>query len=157
MNDVNIYIYTEYSGSLKSGAGKYHIVLESRIETVSGKILYTILDQGACKGITKNRLELVAIDKALKHLKAAGKVTVYTASEYLTGAFKQGWPYKWQKNDYKRNNKPVAHADLWKNIMEKMEQYDITFVFSNTTTYTKWQATELKKINKNKQAAGGSK
>lgn len=144
MKDVNIYIYTEYTGSLKSGTGKYHVILETMV-TVDGKeIPWTTPDIDVLEDITRNRLELVALDKALSHMTKPSRITVYTSSDFITGAFAQDWPEKWQQNDFKKKGKPIKHADLWKSIMEQMEQHDITFMKATTTPYMKVQASELK-------------
>lgn len=144
MKDVNIYIYTEYSGSLKSGTGKYHVILETMVKTNKGDELATLKDLDVCEDITKNRLELLAVDKALSHLSKKSRVIIHTTSEYVTGAFMQDWPKKWKENNFEKKGKPIKHADLWKSVMEQVEQHDITFMKATTTPYMKAQASELK-------------
>lgn len=144
MKDVNIYIYTEYSGSLKSGTGKYHVILETMVKTNKGDELATLKDLDVCEDITKNRLELLAIDKALSHLSKKSRVIIHTTSEYITNAFMQDWPDKWARNDYKTKGKPIKHADLWKSVMDQVEQHNITVMKAITTPYMKVQASELK-------------
>ncbi|MCI8507539.1 MAG: hypothetical protein HFJ06_03090 [Lachnospiraceae bacterium] len=154
MKDVNIYIYTEYKGSLKSGNGIYNVILETTIQDIYGNdIPWTNLDGKKPKpvtvcieDITKNRLDLLAVSEALSHLTKQSRVTVYTASEYITNAFIQGWTDKWEKNGYKSGNKPVKHADLWKSIMEQTKQHEITFQYVSTTPYMKAQIASLKKM-----------
>ena len=146
MKDVNIYIYTEYSGSLKSGTGKYNVVLETIVKTNKGEEPATLKDMDVLEDITKNRLELLALEKALSHLSKRSRVIVHTSSEYVTGAFVQGWPDKWKSNGFKTKGKPIKHADLWERIMEKVEKHDVTFMKSEKTSYTKAQATELKNL-----------
>lgn len=149
MKDVNIYIYTEYTGSLKSGTGKYHVILETMVKTNKGEELATLKDLGVCEDITKNRLELLAVDKALSHLSKKSRVIIHTTSDYVVGAFMQSWPDKWARNDYKTKGKPIKHVDLWKSVMDQVEQYDITFMKATTTPYMKAQASELKNFKEN--------
>lgn len=157
MKDVNIYIYTEYEGSLKSGTGKYHVILETTIQDQKGKTIpWTNMDgknpipiMGAVENITKNRLELLALDSALSYLnKRSARVIIHTASEYITGAFAQDWTDKWERNNYKSKGKAIKHADLWKSIIEKVNKYDVTFMQSAATSYTKMQENELKKLSR---------
>lgn len=146
MKDVNIYIYTEYTGSMQSGTGKYHIVLETMVKTRKGEEPVTLNDYAVCEDVTKNRLELLALEKALSHLSKRSRVTIYMASEYITGAFGNDWPETWAQNNFKRRGKPIKHADIWRSIMEKTNEHDITIMYADKTTYSKYQAFELKKI-----------
>lgn len=156
MKDVNIYIYTEYNGNLRSGSGKYHVVLETMVKTKKGEEPATLKKMGSFEEITRNRLELVALDNALEHMTVRSRIIVHTASDYITGAFMNDWPWEWERNGYKRKGKPIKHAELWESIMEKVEKHDVTFMKSEKTSYTKAQATELKnfKGKENKEFRG---
>lgn len=152
MKDVNIYIYTKYYGSLKSGTGIYHVILETTIKDCDGnEIPWTNMDGekkipivGCKTNITKNRLDLIALNEALSHMRKKNRLTIYTTSDYIAGAFAQGWPDKWAKNDFKKKDKPIKHADLWKSIMEQIEKHDVTVIKADSTPYMKAQAVELK-------------
>lgn len=102
MKDVNIYIYTEYSGSLKSGTGKYHVILETMITVDGEEVPWTTPDIDILEDVTRNRLELIALDKALSHMTKPSRITVYTSSDFITGAFAQDWPEKWLQNEISR-------------------------------------------------------
>ena len=144
MKDVNIYIYTEYSGSMKCGTGKYHVILESYVKTKTGEDPATLKEIKVLEDITRNRLELMAADNALSHLSKRSRVIIHTTSEYVTNAFMNGWPEKWERTGYKRKGKDIKHADLWRSIMKKMELHDVTFMKASTTPYMRAQAIELK-------------
>lgn len=154
MKDVNIYIYTEYSGSLKSGTGIYHVILETTIKDCDGnEITWTNMDgekkipiMGCKTDITKNRLELIALNEALSHMRSRNRITIYTTSDYIAGALIQGWPDKWAGNDFKKKGKPIKHADLWKSIMEQMKSHDVTVIKADRTPYMKTQAVDLRKF-----------
>lgn len=146
MKDVNIYIYTEYSGNLKSGTGKYHVILEILAKTKKGEEPATVKEMDVIKDITKNRVELLAIVKALNHMTKSSRIIVHTTSEYVVNAFIQGWPDKWARNGFKSGKKEIKHADLWKSVVEQTEKHDITFMKAMTTPYMKAQALELKKF-----------
>lgn len=152
MKDVNIYIYTEYSGSMKSGTGKYHVILETTIKDLKGNEIPWTNEDGKNKNpimgfvgnTTKNRLDLIALKEALSHMTQKSRITIYTTSEYIAGAFIQGWPFKWAGNGYKRKGKTIKHADLWKNIIEQVEKHDVTFIPVKSTSYMRAQAIELR-------------
>ncbi|MCM1159361.1 MAG: hypothetical protein NC300_11365 [Bacteroidales bacterium] len=146
MKDVDIYVYTEYAGSMKAGSGKYHVVLETTVRTKDGGKPATLKEMGICGDTTKNRLELFAVVRALSRLREKSRVTVYTSSDYLIGAVTNGWADNWEKNGYVSRGKPVKHADLWQGIMEQREKQDIRFVKADRTPYTRAQASELKQI-----------
>lgn len=152
MKDVNIYIYTEYSGSLKSGTGKYHVVLETIVKTNKGEEPATLKDMDVLEDITKNRLELLAVEKALSHLSKRSRVIVHTSSEYVTGAFVQGWPDKWKSNGFKTKGKPIKHADIWERVVEQVEKHDITFMKSEKTSYSRAQEIELKNFKRKEKS-----
>lgn len=162
MKDVRICVHTEYTGSLKSGIGKYHVFLETDIEDKEGNIIpYTNEDgehskpiMGIVKGVTKNRLDLLALKEALSHMTKKSRITIHTASEYITNAFLNGWPEAWESQGYKRNGKPVKHADLWQSIMELSREHDITYLYAKKTSYTKIQAMALKKIKEEPDGSG---
>lgn len=148
MKDVNIYIYTEYSGSLKSGTGKYHVILETLVKTKKGEEPATLKDFDVCEEITRNRLELQALDTALGHLLKPSRITVHTTSDYIISAFIQDWPEKWVRNNFKSGKKEIKHVDLWKSIIEQIEKHDYTFIKATMTPYMKVQASELKNFKK---------
>ena len=152
MKDVNIYIYTEYTGNMKSGTGKYHVILETTIQDKKGKTIpWTNVDGrnpkpiiGFEDNITKNRLELLALKESLEHMVKPSRIIIHTSSEYVVNAFIQGWPDKWAKNGFKSGKKEIKHADLWRKVIEQTEQHDVTFMKAATTPYMKAQALELK-------------
>lgn len=146
MKDVNIYIYTEYSGSFSKGSGKYHVILECMVKTKKGLEPATVKEMGFEADTTKNRLELLAIDKALKHITERSRISIHTTSEYVTDAFLQGWIDKWTRNDFKSGKKEIKHADLWKSVIGMIEKNDVAVFKSPKTPYTAVQMTELKNL-----------
>lgn len=152
MKDVNIYIYTEYTGSLRSGTGKYHVILEYMAKTTRGEEPATLKEKAICEDITRNRLELLALVRGLERLTVPCKVCIHTTSEYITGVFHNGWIEKWVQNNFCSKNKSVRHSDLWQNVAEKMKAHEIRVVKENRTPYTGAQRTELKNFKEKRQA-----
>lgn len=162
MKDVNIYIHTEYSGSFKSGTGKYHVMLEILEKDAKGNLIPYTNEQikgakpvmGIVKDTTRNRLDLLALREALSHMIKPSRITIYTASEYITNACSNGWAEAWESRGYRKNGKPVKHADLWRSVMELSKEHAVTYVHAEKTSYTKVQAAALKKIKEEKDESG---
>jgi len=99
-------IYTDGACSGNPGPGGWGAVIlnEEKNETnISGKEQST----------TNNRMELMAPIMALKKIKKASKITIYTDSIYLKNGI-TGWIKNWEKNGWKRaDKKPVKNKDLW--------------------------------------------
>jgi ribonuclease HI len=69
---------------------------------------------GADTDTTNNRMEITAVLEGLAALKMGGlEVTVYTDSNYVVGAFEQGWLENWRRKGWKRGTKPIPNSDLW--------------------------------------------
>tara|TARA_B110000211_G_C13615970_1_gene351038 strand:- start:104 stop:532 length:429 start_codon:yes stop_codon:yes gene_type:complete len=68
---------------------------------------------GEAKSTTNNRMELMAPIMALRKIKKASKIIVYTDSTYLKNGITV-WIKNWEKNGWKNaNKKTVKNKDLW--------------------------------------------
>ncbi len=68
---------------------------------------------GAEAATTNNRMELMAVIRALGALKEPCRVTLHTDSRYVIDGITK-WIFGWQKNGWKTAaKKPVLNADLW--------------------------------------------
>lgn len=83
---------------------------------------------GGEKNTTNQRMELAAAYEALKSLKEACEVIVYSDSAYLINCFKQKWYVSWRKNGW-RNSKgdPVQNRDLWEGLLAEVERHEVRF------------------------------
>ena len=99
-------IYTDGACSGNPGPGGWGAVIlnEEKKEThISGKE----------KNTTNNRMELVAPIMALRKIRKASKITIYTDSTYLKNGITT-WIKNWEKNSWKNaNKKPIKNKDLW--------------------------------------------
>ena len=99
-------IYTDGACSGNPGPGGWGAIIlcEEKNETnISGKE----------KSTTNNRMELMAPIMALRKIKKASKIIIYTDSIYLKNGITT-WIKKWEKNGWKSTNKkPVKNKDLW--------------------------------------------
>ena len=117
----NIDIYTDGACSGNPGPGGYGaiIIYKDNVKEISGFEPDT----------TNNRMELKAASEALKLLKEACNVNLYSDSAYLVNAFNEGWIYGWVKNGWRTSKKEeVKNIDLWQEILEKNKEHKITFV-----------------------------
>ncbi|HBH21965.1 MAG TPA: ribonuclease HI [Cytophagales bacterium] len=114
-----ITIYTDGASRGNPGPGGYGVVL------LSGKHRKE-LSEGFRK-TTNNRMELLAVIKALEALKKRDmKVLVYSDSKYVVDAINQRWLDGWIKKGFKK----VKNPDLWQrflNIYRKFPPQQVTF------------------------------
>lgn len=76
---------------------------------------------------TNNRMEMMAVIKALEALKGAPKVELYTDSKYVMQGITE-WLQGWKAKGWKTaSKKPVKNVDLWKEIDEIVAKHDVSF------------------------------
>ncbi|MGH7237643.1 MAG: ribonuclease HI [Candidatus Saccharimonadales bacterium] len=113
-----IEIFTDGASSGNPGPGGYGAILRS------GKH-YKELSEGFRK-TTNNRMELLAVIKALEALKSPNQeVTLYSDSKYVIDAIEKRWVYSWlQKGFAGKKNK-----DLWLRYLDISKLHKIKFVW----------------------------
>ena len=120
MKSINL--YTDGACSGNPGPGGWGAILE-----------YNGIEKelsGGEKETTNNRMELSAVIEGLKALKEPCNVTVYSDSNYVVRAMKEGWAVRWQKNNWMRNKKdPAQNPDLWKTLLNLCEIHQVTFIW----------------------------
>lgn len=84
---------------------------------------------GAEPNTTNNRMELQAVIEALTRLKFPCRVNCYSDSAYLVNCFRNKWHVNWQRNGWKNSKgQPVENQDLWKKLLELMEEHEVTYI-----------------------------
>ena len=79
---------------------------------------------------TNNRMELMGAIGGLRELKRPCAVRITTDSQYLCKAFTAGWIQSWQRNGWRTAaKKPVKNADLWKDLIQLVEQHDVEWAW----------------------------
>ena len=113
-----ITIYTDGAAKGNPGPGGYGAVLkfnQHRKELSEGFRL-----------TTNNRMELLAVIRALQELKLTGiPVTIYSDSKYVVDAVEKGWLWGWQKKGFKDKKNP----DLWLRYIPLHLKYKPKFVW----------------------------
>jgi ribonuclease HI len=113
-----IEIFTDGASSGNPGPGGYGAILRS------GKYYKEL--SGGFRKTTNNRMELLAVIKALEALKNPNQtVIIYSDSKYVIDAIDKKWVYGWLQKGFKdKKNK-----DLWLRYLDISKQHNIKFVW----------------------------
>jgi ribonuclease HI len=78
---------------------------------------------------TNNRMELLAVIRALEALKRRCAVQLHTDSKYVQQGI-TAWIHDWKKRGWRTAaRKPVKNDDLWKQLDEVAQQHDIEWLW----------------------------
>lgn len=114
-----VIIYTDGSSRSNPGPGGYGAIL------ISGNRRKE-LSQGY-RLTTNNRMELMGVIAALEALKKPGlHITLYSDSQYIVKAIKEGWLNKWMATNFAKGKK---NKDLWVRFYNLYKQHHITFIW----------------------------
>lgn len=114
-----ITIYTDGSSRGNPGPGGYGAILMTGThrKELSGGYRHT----------TNNRMELMAVIKALEALKKPGmQLTIYSDSQYIVNAIEKGWLRKWISTNFAGGKK---NKDLWLQYDKLARQHSVRFVW----------------------------
>lgn len=115
---ANITIYTDGSSRGNPGPGGYGTIL------IAGQHRKEL--SGGYRLTTNNRMELMAVIKALEALKKPGMhLTIYSDSQYVVKAINEGWLKNWLRTDFKGKK----NRDLWLQYHTLAQPHNIKFVW----------------------------
>ena len=115
----DIVMYTDGSSRGNPGRGGYGVVL------ISDK-LKKELSQGY-RLTTNNRMELMAVIAGLQAMKKEKlNITVYSDSQYVVKAVKEGWLNKWMATNFAKGKK---NKDLWVKFYDLSLKQNLKFVW----------------------------
>lgn len=118
MRLVEIYIGTSLRGSAK-GTGKVLYMLRSKRKNGEDHEKKAITERDDA---TESHLVLYGLRDALRRTNFACEVVVYTECAYVAAAINNKWYCAWQENNWQNGRKkPVKDADLWRDILEVLE------------------------------------
>lgn len=118
----DVVIYTDGACSGNPGVGGYGIVLLYKQNRKEISIGYKLT--------TNNRMETMAVIKALKLLKEPCNVNLYTDSAYVVNAINKGWIYNWKNNNWiNSSKKKTSNVDLWEELLPLLEIHNIKFIW----------------------------
>ncbi len=117
----HVEIYTDGACSGNPGPGGWGVLMR-----------YNGHEKEMCGGedeTTNNRMEMMAVIKALEALKKASVVKLYTDSKYVMQGITE-WMDGWKAKNWKTaSKKPVKNKDLWVQIDDLVSQHNIEFIW----------------------------
>lgn len=112
-------IYSDGACSKNPGPGGWAFILKYKEHVIE--------KSGGERHTTNNRMELLGIINALKMLKEACNVNIYTDSKYVVDSITKGWAKRWQKNGWMKNKKEEAlNKDLWQELLSLLNKHSCT-------------------------------
>lgn len=119
MKEVTVYTDGACSGNPGKGGWGAVLMFNGHKKEISG----------AENNTTNNRMELLAVIKALEKLKEPCIVKLYSDSAYVVNAFNQGWIESWQKNNFRGSDKKeIKNLDLWQQLINLTNTHNVTFI-----------------------------
>ena len=114
-------IYTDGACKGNPGVGGWGALLESGGRS---REIY-----GGEPATTNNRMELMAVIRALEALKKPCRVRLHTDSQYVQLGISK-WIHAWKKNGWRTaDRKPVRNAELWRELDELAAQHEIEWLW----------------------------
>ena len=114
-------IYTDGACKGNPGPGGWGALLVSgshRREIYGGELV-----------TTNNRMELLAVIRALEALKKPCRVRVHTDSQYVQLGISK-WIHGWKKNGWRTaERKPVKNAELWQELDQMAARHEIEWLW----------------------------
>ena len=117
-NKTNIVeIFTDGACSGNPGPGGYGAILKysEKIKEISGCELET----------TNNRMEMMAVIKALRQIKRPCNIKVVTDSNYVVKGMSEWMPGWIKRNWQTAQKKPVQNRDLWEELIKLNQLHKI--------------------------------
>jgi len=114
MKEQSIIIYTDGSAFGNPGPGGWAAIMKygKHRKTFSGGYYRT----------TNNRMELLAVIKALSNIKQEDhSVIIYSDSKYVVNAVNEGWVFNWERKGFKKKK----NVDLWKQFLVLYRRYQV--------------------------------
>ncbi len=110
-------IYADGACKGNPGPGGWGVVLRY------GKLEKTLY--GGEANTTNNRMELTAVIEALRALKRASRVAIYTDSQYVQKGITQ-WLPNWKRRGWKTSSgSAVKNQDLWQTLDELISRHQV--------------------------------
>ena len=83
----------------------------------------------AFENTTNNKMELLAVIKALEILKEPCDISVHSDSAYVVNAYNQGWIDSWKLKGWTRGKSgALKKKELWKRLDELVKTHKVKFV-----------------------------
>lgn len=111
---MKVTVYTDGAALGNPGPGGYGVVMRY------GQYVREL--SAGYRRTTNNRMELLAVIKALEALKKPNlEVHIYTDSRYVQQAVEKRWVFGWEKKGFKDKKNP----DLWRQFLRLYRQHHV--------------------------------
>jgi len=121
MPDELVEIYTDGACRGNPGPGGWGVLLRLKSGARS-------TEKELCGGeanTTNNRMELMAVIRALEALRRHSRVRVYTDSLYVQQGIST-WIHDWKRRGWRTaDKKPVKNVDLWQRLAELAGKHEV--------------------------------
>ena len=127
-NLKKVTIYTDGACSGNPGPGGYGAILiyNGKEKEISG----------GEKNTTNNKMEMMAVIKALEVLKEKCDVEVYSDSAYVVNSINNKWVYSWKKNNWIKSDKTKAkNIELWEELIRLISLGSKESIFKNISPF----------------------
>jgi len=119
MADDSVEIYADGACRGNPGPGGWGVLLRT------GAREHTLY--GGEPATTNNRMELVAVIRALESLTRRCRVQLYTDSQYVQKGITQ-WIHNWKRRGWRTaDKKPVKNIDLWQQLDALASAHDVSW------------------------------
>ena len=119
MSEPLIDVFTDGACSGNPGPGGWAAILRSGAHEKE--------ISGGERATTNNRMELMAVIKALEAIKKPSAVFVHTDSRYVMDGLTK-WLPRWKANGWKTvDKKPVKNSELWRALEDATLRHDVVW------------------------------
>lgn len=145
MKQVKIYTYSGIKG-LKPQDGAAGYLLET--DTPAGvKTLHKVLK---IQNATANQSELIVLIGALKRMREACELTIFTESEYVAAGYRNGWVDRWLQSGWRTAaGKEVANRAEWEELDGVLSCHEFSFETAKAHEYRMWLKNEVSRAKEN--------
>ena len=114
-------IYTDGACKGNPGPGGWGFLLRDGVKTRE--------HHGGEAHTTNNRMELIAVIRALEALERGTRARLHTDSQYVQLGI-SSWIHDWKKRGWRTaDRKPVKNLDLWRRLDELAGQHEIEWIW----------------------------
>ncbi len=113
----SVILYTDGACSGNPGPGGWAAILRygSAEKVISGGEANT----------TNNRMEIMGVIAGLECLKESCAVSLYSDSQYVCNALRNGWLRDWKKRGWKRKDGELKNVELWQRMDELLQKHNV--------------------------------
>lgn len=121
--EADIYIITSRKNP-RAGPGRYVSILAHDIDGTE----YTKTLEEECENVTPHSLELKALSDSLRRFRKPCGIRVHSAHGWIRSVYENGWLDKWRAAGWINNGRPVANAELYRDIEGLKDDLHLEFI-----------------------------